>query len=201
MKLVKKYQNGGISKVISSNTNNFLPVTSNFLPEVIVKGYRPIELKTYYPLGKDYPYTGHSELNIPITIEAANKFGLYHSDIPEKDKIKMPYNIRIDKRSSADDYNLVTNNCADATLEYLNSIFGTKESPYLFTTPGDVRDYAINVLKGKVVKKDGIDTVLIPRNKNNATRLSEKALKKYKQAEYNDENSGTAGLRLQTLDN
>ena len=108
----------------------------------------------------------------------------------------MPYEIRIDKNSSADNYNLITNNCADATLEYLNDIFGTKESPYLFTTPGDVRDYAIKVLKGKVVKRDGIDTVLIPRNKNNATLLSEKALKKYKKAEYNDEISGTAALKL-----
>ena len=196
MKLIKKHQNGGITKAISSNTNNFLPVTSNFLPEVIVKGYRPIELKTYYPLGKDYPYTGHSELNIPITIDAANKFGLYPSNTLEEDKIKMPYEIRIDKQSSADDYNLITNNCADATLGYLNDIFGTKESPYLFTTPGDVRDYAIKVLKGKVVKRDGVDTVLIPRNKNNATRLSEKALKKYKKAEYNDEISGTAELKL-----
>lgn len=195
MKLIKKHQNGGITKVISSNTNNFIPVTSNFLPEVIVKGYRPIELKTYYPLGKDYPYTGHSQLDIPITVEAANKFGLYNSNIPEEDKIKTPYEIRIDKKSSADDYNLITNNCADATLGYLNSIFGTKESPYLFTTPGDVRDYAIKVLKGKVVKRDGIDTVLIPRNKNNATLLSEKALRKYKKSEYNDEISGTAALR------
>ena len=196
MKLIKKHQNGGITKAISSNTNNFLPVTSNFLPEIVVKGYKPIELKTYYPLGKDYPYTGHSELNIPITVEAANKFGLYNSSVTEEDKIQMPYEIRIDKQSSADDYNLITNNCADATLGYLNDIFGTKESPYLFTTPGDVRDYAIKVLKGKVVKRDGIDTVLIPRNKNNATLLSEKALRKYKKAEYNDEISGTAALKI-----
>lgn len=76
-------------------------------------------------------------------------------------------------------------------------MFGTKESPYFFITPGDVRDYAIKVLKGKVVKRDGVDTVLIPRNKNNATLLSEKALKKYKKAEYNDEISGTATLSWQ----
>jgi hypothetical protein len=54
-------------------------------------------------------------------------------------------------------------------LKYLNKAFGTSESPALFTTPGDVRDYAINKLHGKVIKNNnGSDTVLIPRNKNNA---------------------------------
>jgi hypothetical protein len=31
-------------------------------------------------------------------------------------------------------------------------MFDTSESPYFFTTPGDVRDYAIKTLKGKRIK-------------------------------------------------
>jgi hypothetical protein len=43
----------------------------NVLPEVVVTGYRPIKLETYYPLGTDYPYTGHSQLTVPITDKVA----------------------------------------------------------------------------------------------------------------------------------
>lgn len=168
-----------------------LEVTNNnILPEVVVTGYRPIELRTYYPLGRDYPYTGHSQLHIPITEEAADEYGLYDSD-DEVPEYRSRYRIRVNKRPYAEDYNLVTNNCADATLGYLNYMFGTKESPYLFTTPGDVRDYAINKLKGKLIKGERYDKVLIPRNKNNATLLSKKALEKYRKTV---DNVGTSNL-------
>ena len=136
------------------------------LPNIEVVGYRPIELKTYKPLHKEYPFTGHSSLNIPIDEDTAYTQGQYS-----------PYVISVDKTSNSKDYNLITNNCADATLGALNYIFGTKEKPLLFTTPGDVRDYAINKLHGKVTRdKDRIDTILIPRNKNNAKKISKKAL-------------------------
>ena len=136
------------------------------LPNIEVIGYRPIELKTYKPLHKDYPFTGHSSLDIPIDEDTAYTQGGY-----------LPYGISVDKTSNSKDYNLITNNCADATLGALNYIFGTKEKPLLFTTPGDVRDYAINKLHGKVTRdKDRIDTILIPRNKNNAKKISKKAL-------------------------
>ena len=136
------------------------------LPNIEVVGYRPIELKTYKPLHKEYPFTGHSSLDIPIDEDTAYIQGWYS-----------PYGISIDKTSNSKDYNLVTNNCADATLGALNYIFGTKEKPLLFTTPGDVRDYAINKLHGKVTRdENGIDTILIPRNKYNAKRISKKAL-------------------------
>ena len=136
------------------------------LPNIEVVGYRPIELKTYKPLHKEYPFTGHSSLDIPIDEDTAYTQGWYS-----------PYVISVDKTSNSKDYNIVTNNCADATLGALNYIFGTKEKPFLFTTPGDVRDYAINKLHGKVTRdKDGIDTILIPRNKNNAKKISKRAL-------------------------
>ena len=137
----------------------------NIAPEVVVTGYKPIELQTYYPLISEYPLTGHSSVSIPITDNVAKEYNL--DDNSE---------LFVNKLSDAENYNLVTNNCADATLGYLNYIFGTKESPMLFTTPGDVRDYAITQLGGKVVKRDGVDTVIIPRNKENADELSRKAL-------------------------
>jgi hypothetical protein len=50
----------------------------------------------------------------------------------------------------------------------------------LFTTPGDVRDYAIHKLHGKLVHNDnGSDTVLIPRNAKNKTKISKEALDLY----------------------
>jgi len=42
---------------------------------------------------------------------------------------------------SDDGYNLVTNNCADATRCALEDISGKKMNPYFFTTPGDVLDF------------------------------------------------------------
>lgn len=137
----------------------------NIAPEVVITGYKPIELQTFYPLISEYPLTGHSSLSIPITDNIAKEYGINNNS-----------KLVIDKLSDAENYNLITNNCADATLGYLNYIFGTKESPMLFTTPGDVRDYAITQLGGKVVKKDGVDTVIIPRNKENADKLSRRAL-------------------------
>lgn len=150
MKLIKKFQkpSGPITRYET-------------LPNIEVIGYRPIQIKTYKPLHKDYPFTGHSSVDIPI----------------DEDEYGNLYGISVDKTSKSKDYNLVTNNCADATLGALNYIFGTNEKPYLFTTPGDVRDYAIKKLHGKVTRdENGIDTILIPRNKYNAKRISKKAL-------------------------
>lgn len=142
------------------------------LPEITVTGYAPLRLKTYYPIISNYPYTGHSKLDIPINED------VWYDYVGEKSSSDRtsPY-VTIDKKSNANNYNLITNNCADATLNYLTSAFGIKENPYLFTTPGDVRSYAINKLKGKVVNnRDGSDTVLIPRNKSNSKRMSKLAL-------------------------
>lgn len=142
------------------------------LPELTVTGYAPLRLRTYYPIISDYPYTGHSKLDIPINDD------VWYDYVGEKSSSDRtsPY-VTIDKKSNASDYNFITNNCANATLNYLTSAFRIKESPYLFTTPGDVRSYAINKLNGKIVNNaDGSDTVLIPRNKSNSKRMSKLAL-------------------------
>lgn len=184
----------GPETYVSTNIDSAIDIAQkmgdvqNLLPEVTVTGYRPIELRTYYPLGKDYPWTGHSQLIIPITDKVRDNYGMGVegsfglSDSPSLQLI-------IDKKGNAKDYNLVTNNCADATLGYLNTMFNTSESPTLFTTPGDVRDFAIEQLGGKVVSKDGIDTVLIPRNKSNANLLSTRAMEQF--AKEQDDNYKT----------
>lgn len=141
------------------------------LPEFAVDGYAPIRLTTYYPGVSKYPYTGHSELRVPIDKET------YLNSVPDSERDSLsdrtqPY-LFIDKKSRAEDYNFITNNCADATLNFLNYAFRTNESPNMFTTPGDVEDYAINRLNGKFVNNnDGSTTILIPRNKDNYKQLS-----------------------------
>jgi hypothetical protein len=158
---------------LKENGHSYYLEPQNVLPEVTVTGYRPIELKTYYPLSKEYPLTGHSELYIPITNDVADDYELRtHEDVANNKSIALD----IDKLSTSKDYNLLLNNCADSTLGYLNKMFGTSESPALFTTPGDVRDFAIDTLNGKVINKDGVETVIIPRNKRNADALSKRAI-------------------------
>jgi len=55
-------------------------------------------------------------------------------------------------------YNLVTNNCSDATRCALEAISGKKMNPNLFTTPGDVLDFFkenFDVVKDKRKSKFG----------------------------------------------
>lgn len=152
------------------------------LKEITVNGYAPIRLTTYYPLqSKLYPYTGHSKLDIPIDYATWESYT--GEDETDGFRKRVGPHIVIDKDSRSSDYNLFTNNCADATLCFLNSVYKTNESPFLFTTPGDVRDYAINKLNGKLVKNaDGSDTVLIPRTRDNYKQISSAALKFYEDA-------------------
>lgn len=88
-------------------------------------------LDTYYPfISKQYPYTGHSSLTI-----IAKDNGTYRS-------------YSINKYSKSKDYNLFTNNCSDATRCALEKTFNKKINPFLFTTPGDVQDFALEELHG-----------------------------------------------------
>lgn len=165
------------------STYSYVPTYDKDIPTVV--GYAPIRLNTYYPIVSKYPFTGHSSLEIPVDREAFYGPGSneYINTLPR---------ISIDKLGSAKDYNLVTNNCADATLKALNTLYNTNEKANLFTTPGDVRDLAIK-LGGRVVKNgDGSDTVLIPRNKDNYKEISNKALEIY---ETNDDASINFSMR------
>ena len=94
------------------------------------------------------------------------------------------------------DYNLFTNNCSDATREALEKTFNKKVNPFLFTTPGDVQDFALEELRGipsikgdsiyspvkhryilnknkKIFNKNGVNTIYIPLNENQKRILKE----------------------------
>lgn len=125
--------------------------------EVEVIGYKPLTLNTYYPgvhpeydsiKGGRFKYTGHSELIVPRT-----------SGSP----------VKITATRETPDYNLVTNNCSDATRRALEVVFGQQLNPQLFTTPGDVRDFAIE--QGGTQKN--ARQVVIPMNKERYERIKE----------------------------
>ena len=112
----RKHENGGILKYQNPATTLDLPEGSEYggeLKPAVVKPkpYLGI-LNTYYPLISEYPFTGHSELD------------LYDSD--------GVFVNHISKYGDNYDYNLVTNNCSDATRRAVEKIFGEKINPYLF---------------------------------------------------------------------
>lgn len=145
-------------------------------------------LDTYYPFfSKEYPFTGHSRLGIM----AKDNDG-YRSYV-------------IDKSSENKGYNLLTNNCSDATRRALEKTFNKKLNRFLFTTPGAVQDFALKELHGiPEIKGDSIystvehkyilntrkdifntkgrNTVYIPLNENQRNFLKQyiKQGKKYK---------------------
>lgn len=139
------------------------------LPEVVV-GPRNlyIQLDTYYPFISRYKYTGHSKLG------------------------------RINKSSRSEDYNLFTNNCADATKRCLEYIFNKQDNNFLFTTPGDVRDFALNKLHGIKIPKgykydQELDKLVKTRQKNNGREsilipVTTQQMKLYRQYIKNNEN-------------
>jgi hypothetical protein len=94
-------------------------------------------LRTYYPfVSKNYRWTGHSSLSIS---------GL----IPNRYGDAQVGTISVDKGGRHNGYNLVTNNCSDATRCALEYAFDKKINPFLFTTPGDVQDFVLDELEGK----------------------------------------------------
>ena len=125
-------------------------VDAGQLPEVTIKPDQIYTyLDTYYPVtNEQYKYTGHSTLTHDGRC--------------------------ISKGGRNKGYNLVTNNCADATLEALQLISGKKANPFLFTTPGDVRDFALEELSGEVVQdRKGETRVRIPINVAQSKKLRE----------------------------
>ena len=139
------------------------------LPEVTI-GPRNLylQLDTYYPFISDFKYTGHSQLG------------------------------RIDKSGRSKDYNLITNNCADATRRCLEYIFNKKDNNFLFTTPGDVRDFALDKLHGIKIPKgykynEELDKLVKTRQKNNGKEsvlipVTTQQMKLYRQYVEDNEN-------------
>lgn len=138
-----------------SNNPNYAYITEEALNGVTAIGYKPLVLRTYYPAvhpeydslkDKRFKYTGHSELIVPRT-----------SGSP----------VIITSNMNTPGYNLVTNNCSDATRCALETVFGQQLNPQLFTTPGDVRDFAIE--QGGTQKNTR--QITIPMNKERYERL------------------------------
>lgn len=97
-------------------------------------------LRTYYPLISEYPFTGHSELQL-------------FENHPTRPEIPVYLHQPISRFSHNFDYNLVTNNCSDATRCAVEQVFGEKINPILFTTPGDVQDFVAEKTGQKPVKE------------------------------------------------
>lgn len=84
-------------------------------------------LRTHYPgFFSEYPFTGHSEIDL----------------IPDYD-----YNYMRNLSMGMDDggYNFVTNNCSDATRTLLEELFNSKMDYWFFNTPGDTKSFAHNL--------------------------------------------------------
>lgn len=111
--------------------------------KIIANGYAPLKLHTYYPNLRNYPI-GHSAIQYrPLGINKGMNDG---------------------------DYNLLTNNCSDATGQCLEKIFGKKMNTVLFTTPGDVRDFAI---ENGGIQKPNLPFVSIPMNESRYNKYLE----------------------------
>lgn len=126
------------------NNGNVLPVewgkyydpNTTWLPNLNVSPKTgTLTLDTYYPLSKEYPFTGHSALTIEPDDEFSSNYRL------------------VSKDGSDNDYNLITNNCADDTRRVLEILFNKKMNPWFFTTPGDSRDFLLE--NGGTKMKDG----------------------------------------------
>lgn len=149
------------------------------------KENEPAVLNTFYPIISMYPRTGHSSLAVSGLVPN------YYGDAQVG-------TISINKGARNKDYNLVTNNCSDATRCALEKAFDKEIDPFLFTTPGDVQDFALTELGGKKYivgdsiyipgenkyeqrsKEDinkakirGLSTVYIPMNKDQKNKLIE----------------------------
>lgn len=142
------------------------------LPEVVVIP-DSVDLYTQYPL---HGFTGTSFIG--------------HSSLvaPAKNYIQRGANVSqgidpifITKQMEDSDYNLISNNCSDATRNALEIISGKKINPFLFTTPGDVKDFAESELGGVTrYIKNGKYRTTIPLSKNDRKVLSSLSRKKQK---------------------
>lgn len=132
---INAMKKGGMLQFLQKGTPKNGITINKTIPEITVVPNK-LYLRTHYPvLSKDFPLTGHSEIDAYL-----NKNPIYDED-DDKVYIDTYRHTYIDKQMSDDGYNLVTNNCADATRCALEDVSGKKMNPYFFTTPGDVLDF------------------------------------------------------------
>lgn len=134
------------------------------LPEITVTPNN-VKLITYRPVvDDDYKWTGHSQLTSPARtfIEDPKWNGIMDGI----DAISINHG----PRNSS--YNLFTNNCSDATRRALEDISGKTINPFLFTTPGDVKDFAEQELGGITHYKHGHYETIIPISQADRNKLA-----------------------------
>ena len=147
-------------------------IDGGILPEIVAIPDN-VELVTQYPL-KGFTGTkfiGHSSLVSPATeFYNAGPFAGAGKNF-----------INITKRMEDPDYDLIKNNCSNATRDALEQISGKSINPFLFTTPGDVKDFAESELGG-VTKYEGGGRyrTYIPISKNDRKVLHDLSRKRKK---------------------
>lgn len=120
------------------------------LPEVTVIPNN-IYLHTYRPIiDSAYKKTGHSTL-ISQPLWKGGRNGEY-----------LGPGINISNDGNNSNYNLLLNNCSDATRRALEAISGDSLNPVFFTTPGDVKDYAEDKMGGVTHYQNGHYVTTIP---------------------------------------
>lgn len=137
------------------NKNNYDGDLKNYsysLPkDIVITGTSPMYLETQEPFTDGYPI-GHSSVSVDTYNN--NGGGNYYEE---------------SKSMSDNGYNLLTNNCSDGTRQVLEYTFNKKINPFLFTTPGDVRDFAIDSLHA-TPNKENPHILYIPINKDQKDR-------------------------------
>ena len=146
----KKSQGGPLIHVTNKYEEGGPVIEGGELPEVTVIPNN-IYLHTYRPLiDSDYKKTGHSAL-ISQPLWKGGRNGEY-----------LGPGISISNDGHNPNYNLLLNNCSDATRRALEAISGESINPVLFTTPGDVKDFAENQMGGVTHYQNGHYVTTIP---------------------------------------
>ena len=203
-KLVKKFQqqwspliptqdDEGEGRMVTATRDKNGEITTQYnLPDLtITPTPHKLELRTFYPgIGNTYPFTGHSQ--VVLTSSNSPEMGLS----PTWSGIQQGVGY-LDMTGSDKGYNLVTNNCSNLTMDFINHVFGTNEQPMLFTTPGDVRD-TLRQQEGQTEKRlqENIDQMRednIQRAKQRRNDpLSRQRIKHNRKMIRKDERNGTA---------
>lgn len=157
---------------------NPIGVNYDYLPynDIEVTGYAPLFLQTWYPIvhpwyGKnDYP-SYYNGIKYDYINPDENFKWTGHSEITQRNR--QTYT----KTMEDPDYNLLLNNCSDETRRVLEAVFNKQLKTFGFTTPGDVRDFALEN-GGKSIEDKIFDRnkkygryIMIPMNKERYERL------------------------------
>lgn len=155
-----KFADGGKKDTIPMEVNKEGNLIDSLEPAVITPRPVPLTLKTY-PLSKEYPIT-HSYLE-------TNNFYKEPTNKEEaiRNIVKNTERVRIDKRGTDPTYNLISDNCSDATGKLLNDIFNLNLTRGITTPKGlqkKIEKLGIGEYKGRGTEDSNaqIDSISAP---------------------------------------